>query len=166
MTSLNLDSAIEIREDFYDAPHTRKKKVSWKWPKKLYPLGSCEAILYTSNKWQKDGSFVDYKHVSEAPQKLFISPRLLIEGDSLRKSSSKPLMPKSFPDGFAVLAKCIAIQAKCGKEFFELKFPKNSMLGAGKFKNGKTFCFIYNSDGVLALVTGKELEVLKDGIVG
>lgn len=173
MKAKSIDRSIRIREDFYDKPHRQTQKVSWKWPTKLIEVGDCEAILYTSNKWQRDGKMIDYKHVKEGAQKLLLRPDVAFHGDEEEYFGPYIDMRGEFPDSFAVLAKSLGIQARLyaddeGKtygEYVDLKFPR-SMLGAGKFDDGSAFCFVYDSSGVLAVVIGEELDVIKDGIVG
>jgi hypothetical protein len=139
----------------------------------MIEVGDCEAILYTSNKWQKDGKMIDYKHVKEGAQKILLRPDVAFTGDAEDMFGPEVNMEGEFPDSFAVLADTISIQAhlydndagtKFG-EYVDLKFPK-SKLGAGKFDDGGVFCFVYDRSGVLAVVIGEELDVLKDGIVG
>lgn len=155
----DLNTATKIRERFMDKEHSSVRRMGWEWPKRMNHVGSCEAIMYTSDKWQKDGKKIDYKHVAEGAQKLYLRSDL---DDFGGKSKTLP----GLPDSFAVLADSLGIQTKIDGEYFELKFPKGSKLGAGKFKNGAVFCFVFDSTGVLALVDGKKLDVLKDGIVG
>lgn len=173
MKAKSLDRSIKIREDFYDTPHKRIEQVKWDWPERLVEAGDCEAILYTSNKWQKDGKEIDYKHVKEGPQKIFLREDINLTGEEQEFFGPLVDMRGEFPDSFAVLAKSLGIQARLyvdneGKKYghyVDLKFPK-SMLGGGKFEDGTTFCFVYDSSGVLALVIGEKLDILKDGIVG
>lgn len=134
--------------------------MDWKWPKEMVEVGTCEAIMYTSDKWQEDGKQIDYKHVSEGYQELYLRPDIDIFDSGSTTNVS------GMPDSFAVLADSLGIQAKVGDEYYELKFPKGSKLGAGKFKNGEVFCFVFDQTGVLALAIGDKLDVLKDGIVG
>jgi hypothetical protein len=169
----SLEQSIKIRENFRDEPHRRKWTPGWEWPSTLQEIGKCEAVMYNSDKWQKDGKAFDYKHVKEGPQQLFVVPGTIARGDGLKLMGPQVSMKGKFPDSFAVLAKFISIQAQLftdarGKslgEFVDLKWPRCT-LGAGKFKDGKTFLVVYDSQGVVAVVTGSKLNVLKDGIVG
>jgi len=169
----SIDRSIRIRENFYDKPHRSQKRVSWSWPKEMIEVGDCEAILYTSNKWQEDGKMIDYKHVKEGEQKLLLRPDVNLTGDADELYGPMVDLRGEFPDSFAVLADSLGIQAhlyandagtKFG-DYLDLKFPQ-SKLGAGKFDDGSAFCFVYDRSGVLAVVIGKSLDVLKDGIVG
>lgn len=168
-----LDKSIKIREAFYDKPHSRKQKVSWTWPEEMVEVGDCEAILYTSNKWQKDGKMIDYKHVKEGEQKLLLRPDIAFTGDADEMFGPIVDLVGEFPDSFAVLATTMGIQARLYSndegtkygDYVDLKFSK-STLGAGKFDDGATFCFVYDHSGVLAVVIGAKLDVIKDGIVG
>lgn len=171
--SKSLGNAIKIREDFYDKPHKKQQQVNWAWPAEMVEVGDCEAILYTSNKWQKDGKMIDYKHVKEGDQKLMLRSDVALTGDADEMFGPVVDMRNEFPDSFAVLAQSISIQARLysddsGKkygDYVDLKF-KGSKLGAGKFDDGSSFCFVYDKSGVLAVVVGEKLDVLKDGIVG
>ena len=166
----DLDKAVKLRERFQDREHSSVRRMPWNWPKQMVEVGTCEAILYNSDKWQKDGKRIDYKHVSEGPQRLLLS---LKEADG--GVMHGPLVDlKAMPDSFAVLAKSLGVQTrlfanddgtKFQKDYAQLSFS-GCTLGAGILKNGDTFCFVFDDSGVVALVVGDKLEVLKDGIVG
>jgi len=175
MVSKARKSAIKIREDFYDKPHKKVTRAKWEWPEEMIEVGDCHAILYRSNKWQKDGKMIDYKHIKEGEQKLLLRPDCVVQGDGAGPLYG-PIIEfeeGEFPDSYAILAKSLGIQAQFYKdqgckrvgEYLDLKFP-NSTLGAGKFDDGAVFCFVYDSSGVLAVVIGAKLDVIKDGIVG
>lgn len=166
-TGKQLDQAVKIRETFTDRPHTSVRRMGWDWPKTMISIGTCEAILYRSDKWQKDGKEIDYKHVAEGPQELLVGD-VLFEGAPSDIKAENVRM-NDWPDSFAILAKSLGVQSKLRTRdgrYVEMRFPKGSMLGAGKFKDGSVFCFVFNFSGVLALVQGEKLDVLKDGIVG
>lgn len=174
MKPRSIESAVKIREDFYDKPHSRQQRVSWNWPTKMLEVGDCQAILYTSNKWQKDGRMIDYKHIKEGRQKLLLHPNSVLTGDAKKMYGPTISLDDEFPDSFAVLAKSMGIQAQlytdasCKKlgPFVDLKFSQ-CKIGAGKFtSDGATFVFVYDSKGVIAVVIGDKLDVIKDGIVG
>ena len=167
-------NAIKIREDFHDKPHGDSEQVSWEWPDYLIEVGDCEAIMYRSNKWQKNSrKTIDYKHVKEGEQKLMLREDIAFHGDEEEYFGPEINMRGEFPKSFAVLADTISIQANLyeddtGKHFScyaNLTFPR-SKLGAGKFSDGSTFVFVYDKSGVLAVVVGEVLDVIKDGIVG
>jgi len=173
MVKKTLRNAIKIREDFHDKPHVKQQRVKWTWPREMIEVGDCEAILYTSDKWQKDGKKIDYKHVKEGEQKLLMRPDVTPTGDEEEIFGPLVDLHGDFLDSFAVLADSLSIQARLYAndegtkygDYVDMKFPR-AKLGAGRFDDGGTFCFVYNSTGVLAVVIGEELDVLKDGIVG
>ena len=154
----SLSRSIKIRENFYDKPHNSTQKVKWEWPDEMIEVGECEAILYTSNKWQKNGKMIDYKHVKEGPQKLLLRPHVAFAGDEDEMYGPYVNLKGDFPDSFAVLAESLGIQARLysdddGKKYSgyaDLKFSR-SKLGAGQFDDGSTFCFVYDQSGVLAV---------------
>lgn len=173
MKRKSLERSVKIREDFTDRPHRRKQVPGWHWPTKMVEVGDCEAVMYRSDKWQKDGRKIDYKHVKEGPQKVLVTPNMGTKGDFSELYGPYVDLRGELPDSFAVLAECLSIQARLYSNhegtkysgYADMKFPR-SKLGAGTFDDGTTFLVVYNSQGVLALVVGEKLEVLKDGIVG
>lgn len=171
--SKSLGRSIEIREAFYDKPHKNKSRQRWDWPSHLVEVGTCEAVLYSSDKWQSDGKMIDYKHVAEGPQQLLLREDLTFSGDEEEFYGPRVSMRGEWPDSFAVLAKALGIQARLYKDhdgkqrgsYVDLKFPP-SKLGAGTFQGGGNFVFVFDSSGPLAVVVGSKLDILKDGIVG
>ncbi len=167
MTAQSFKRSVQIREAFMDRPMRSAREEAWNWPTKLQEVGTCESVMYTSDKWQKDRRLVDYKHVAEAPQKLLV-PR---GGLSVPTYGPMINLTGDFPDSFAFLADCLGLQTrlyrKGGKpgDYFQLDFPR-CKVGAGKFGDGGTFLIIYDTRSVHAVVIGEELDVLKDGIVG
>jgi len=173
MKRKSLERSVRIREDFMDKPHRRKWVPGWEWPKELQEVGECEAVMYRSNKWQKDGRQIDYKHVKEGPQKLLLVPRMQAKGEDIMFRGPLVDLRGEMSDTFAVLADCLSVQARLysdsrGKrygDYVDLKWPR-SKLGAGEFDDGGAFLVIYDREGVLGLIIGEKLQVLKDGIVG
>lgn len=169
----SIDRSIKIREAFHDKPHKRQERVTWEWPREMVEVGDSEAILYTSDKWQKDGKMIDYKHVKEGEQKLLLRSDIAFTGDAEEMFGPMVDVKGDFPDSFAVLADSLSIQAHLYADhegnsygdFVDLKFSR-SKLGAGRCDDGSCFCFVYDKSGVLAVVIGPKLDVLKDGIVG
>ena len=70
------DLARDLREKFVDRPVEIERAVPWQWPRRLREIGTCQAVMYTSDKWKKRGSFEDYKHVAEGPQWILARPWL------------------------------------------------------------------------------------------
>ena len=180
--------AVSIREKFIDAPVTKEEAMRWKWPRHMQEIGrwhaSDGAIMYASNKWQKNpNKIIDYKHVAEGPQRLLAVPRFVRQ----YHHTSKPVkiygptveLNRPMPDAFAVLAPILGLQAElydCGTDAspessgdstYQIEIG-NAMLGAAKHpETGRTFLFVYTeSEGPLCVITGDELDVEKDGIVG
>jgi hypothetical protein len=174
--------AKKIRETFVDRNATKTTRLKFGWPESLKEVGSCEAVMYSSDKWRTDGKLVDYKHVAEGPQKLAVVPGLIKDEDGypLKTAGSDVKLGGSMPDSIAALAHLLGIQCRLYKRsggklalpkgdegLFQLDL-KGCMLGAAKHPDTKqTFLVIYSEeDGVLGVITGSKLDVLKDGIVG
>jgi hypothetical protein len=180
------DEAREIRETFMARSAKHRRTFSWVWPPDLLLIGRCLAVMYSSDKWKAEKDFEDYKHIAEAPQQFLIAPDVDIrimgtrgrrELESVSVSLIEPM-----PSDFAKLAPLLGVQVQLfqsvdsrgrgklgrGKEdLFELA-PSRAYLGGARHpKTGQAFLVIYNaSRGVIALVTGNQLDIEKDGVVG
>lgn len=176
--------AERIREAFVDRPVEKVEEMSWSWPKQLRLVGSCLAVMYTSDKWQKKrGDMIDYKHIAEGPQNFYVAHDFLRDFDSDPSGSAKlqvggPMieMQGTMPDAFAVLAPALGVQAQLngpdgmepnpGENLYQIDLD-GVTLGAAKHpETGETFLILYDDKRVLALITGRILDVEKDGIVG
>ena len=167
-----------------DKPASRATPINWKWPKRMQAVGECLAVMYASNKWQRDEStIIDYKHNREAPQRLLVTPGFLRDYD--RPSQELDLigpmeeLNRPMPDAFAALAKILGVQVNLyqgedddpeltedGKNFYQVNIA-GAYLGAAEHPVTKeTFLIIYTKSGLHCVITGDSLNVEKDGIVG
>lgn len=174
--------AVKLRETFTDREARRKTKLKWVWPKRMIEVGSCEAVMYTSDKWRDDGDFVDYKHVAEGPQILYVVDGFLkdYDGEEIEPCGNVVELDRDMPDTIAMLANILGVQCRLydvdddgdvylpnGDDGLYQIDISNAKLGAGKRSDGETFLVIYtDGGGVLCMITGTKLDVLKDGIVG
>jgi hypothetical protein len=178
----DLQAARDIRRKFYDQEPSKEERVPWKWPKRMREVGTLEAIMYTSDKWQRPGHLIDYKHRREAHQRL-----LAVDGFASPYGSSEhldlvgPIVElEGMPSSFAVLAPILGVQTQLyvedgpdgyalppsGKGLYQIDVP-GGKLGAAKHpESGDTFLLVYTKSGVHAMVVGEQLDVEKDGIVG
>jgi hypothetical protein len=182
--------AERLRETFVDRPVEKRERVPWEWPKSLHEVGQCVAVMYSSDKWQKRrGDMIDYKHVSEGPQRISVASGFLRDFESdpsgrrkLKLSGPEVEVNGPLPDAFAVLAPLIGFQVRLyepgsgadpkltgGDEgLYQVDTdPRQVTLGAAKHpETGETFLVMYDRRRVLAIITGDILDVEKDGIVG
>jgi len=181
-------AAVSIREKFIDAPATTEETMRWKWPREMQEIGRWQAsdgaIMYASNKWQKNpNNVIDYKHVAEGPQRLLAVPGFIREyhntSRKIRVYGPIVELNRPMPEAFAVLAPILGIQAELfdagtnaapessGDSTYNIEIG-NAMLGAARHtETGRTFLFVYTEkEGPLCVITGDELDVEKDGIVG
>lgn len=177
-----LEKARDIRRKFRDEEPRREQPVKWRWPRSMREVGTCESVMYASDKWRDDRKLIDYKHNKEGPQYLLVTPGFLRHN----RSPSKKLQVvgptvtlDGMPGAFAVLAKILGVQCRLyqgssqdfylprGDEgLYQVDIP-GAMLGAAVHPDtGGTFLIVYTSAGVHCLVTGDALAVEKDGIVG
>lgn len=170
--SRTIENARKIRETFVDRESKSVSRLKWDWPRSMWKVGSCEAIMYTSDKWKTPGDFQDYKHVAEAPQVVLVREGFIepYPGQDFQLHGRKVSLTK-MPDAFAVLAKALGLQVRLydsrGKlgEFVQIDC-EGLHLGGGKTSDGKTFVFVYSSRGPEAIIFGDELSIEKDGITG
>lgn len=179
--------AIKIRERFMDRPAEREEKLPWSWPKRMKEVGrfhaGAGAIMYASDKWQKRrDQLVDYKHVSEAPQRLLVVPGFLREfarpGKKLSVGGPMVELNAPMPTAVAKLAPILGIQAQLyeGDEqdyhlngddgFYQINIAGAELFAAVHPKTGQTFLSVCDKGGPLCIITGEQLAVLEDGIVG
>lgn len=169
----SLKDAVKIREAFRDEPATKVEDLGITWPRTMIEVGSCEAVMYTSDKWGSPTD-VDYKHRAEGPQRLYVRPGFLVDHESSKKLDvpGESVRLSKMPKHIALLAPILGIQCRLYDEAGELGDDvyqidiKKAKLGAGHHERGYKFLFVYDSEDVLALITGEILGVEKDGIVG
>jgi len=172
--------ARKMFEDFHDKPSRRRVKFDFGWPRTLQEVGKAQAQMYRSNKWKKDPKeYEDYKHIAEGPQNCYIVPGFL------RDLHNKPLktygdtydFPPPMPTHVTILAPLIGIQVKLydesgklpkgDKNLYEIVVSHGMLAGARFPDNDETFLLVYTKlGGVHMIITGTELDVEKDGIVG
>lgn len=179
---------IEAREDankmferFHDRPSKREVKMDFTWPADVQEIGEAKAQMYRSNKWKRNPSdYEDYKHIAESFQRCYIVPGFLRDystGKKLPVHGPDLKVEGPMPKHFTILAPLIGIQVRLydnrGKlpagdsNLYEVVVPRGMLAGAVHPKTGETFLFVYTkAHGIGMLITGDELAVEKDGIVG
>ena len=180
----SVQAARRLRETFVDAPARKQRPVPWEWPRSMQEVGVCIAVMYASNKWQQNPrTVIDYKHLAEGPQRLYVRKGFLREHKSPTHAlrvvgPTVPLNPP-MPTAFAELSKILGVQAQLyqgtnrrflvpegDEHIYQIDIPRARLGAAEHPGTGETFLLIYNDDGVHCLITGDELAIEKDGIVG
>jgi hypothetical protein len=170
--------ARRMREVFMARPAKSSHTFSWGWPPTLRHVGKCLAVMYTSDKWKDVGDFEDYKHIAEAPQDLLLVDSYGFKNGranvGLHGQSVELVAP--MPSHMATLAPLLGLQAqlfdksgklgKGGDRLLELDIARATLGGAYHPTSKEPFLCIYQANGLIAIITGKELDVEKDGIVG
>lgn len=167
------------------------------WPKKVAWIGMGLSIAYTSDKWEKSDVWNDYKHVAEAPQRVFATPA--ITNKHLRRCESGDPFPPgdldwALPDVVAELTPLLFVEVRIfdrvtdrGDGVFaddpdrgvkRLILP-NTMLFGGYARRPEAspsstrrrdhkpvLCVGSREHGCLLVITGDELDVTRDGLVG
>lgn len=187
-----VDIAQDIRKTFTANDKMRKREFSFEWPSALQNVGDSLAVAYSSDKWQDDGEMILYKHLAESRNRAYCVPGFLRDYENPREPWPTIGPMYSFkdmpmPKHFAILALFEEIDLhlhthgnddhpKLGKgdEGIVKVVVANAFVGASKFrwsevsdKEDEPFLFVYTKDdGILILVTGDELDVRSEGIVG
>jgi hypothetical protein len=181
----SFEVARKIRETFQDAPAKKVDEFSWSWPTTMIEIGSCEAVLYTSDKWKRPGDFTDYKHNAEGAQTLLVRPGFLRDFDRPSRAvdglvSRKVAIDGPMPDSFAVLAPILGLQARfyvegedgepeLPKDYetaYQIDIAKAWLGGAEHPETGQKFLLVYTPSDLCCIITGEILDIEKDGIVG
>lgn len=172
--------ASEMFEDFYARPSKRRVNFDFGWPRRYQEVGVAQAQMYRSNKWKKNlKEFEDYKHVAEGEQHCYVVPGFLRDYET-----NKPLktygpmieLDEEMPQHITILAPLIGVQVQLydrrgkiqkGENLYEIVVP-HGMLAGGRFpRTEEAFLVVYTkSEGVHMIITGEELDIERDGIVG
>lgn len=190
------EMAEDMRRDFQDADPKRADTMPFTWPGELQVVGKCLSVTYSSDKWKTQKEFEDYKHVAEAPQFVMMAPGFLIDwatDEPIDTVGPMAELPDPMPRHFAKLAKFLGLQLqlyssidgqrpKLGRgtnDLLEFRLGRAHLGGAVVpddatypegigLDAGAPFLFVYTLEekGVLCLVTGKQLDVERDGITG
>lgn len=169
--------ARRMREVFMARPAKRAHKLGWGWPPEMQHVGRCLAVMYTSDKWHDEGAYDDYKHIAEAPQDILLAADFWLKNGSasVKKHGAAVHLREPMPSHIAVLAPLLGLQiqlfdgsgklGRSGDRLLEVDVSR-ATLGGAHHPSGEPFLLIYRSGGPIAIITGRELDVEKDGIVG
>lgn len=185
------DRTKKMRETFQDAPSKNAYRINGGFPRSVVEIGKGKSLAYTSNKWKAVDDFEDFKHIAEGPQRVFIPAREA--GQRLlsrtRSGDQFPEMDISYtmPPVLAELAPCLFVEVQPFDQLsgrhktfsdraLRLEYNQAILYGGYALRPGgdwdnkrdtKPFlCVMSKRDGFLTLITGKKLDVTKDGVVG
>lgn len=174
------EAAKKMRQTFMDRPPKGEKRLGWGWPPEMRRVGKGLAVMYTSDKWHDDGDFTDYKHIAEAPQDVLFTPSFSVRGDGRRGVAlhgELVTLVEPMPSHVALLAPFLGLQVHLYDEggalrrnrddrLVEIEIPRARLGGTRHPETNEPFLVIYREAEILCLITGKELDVEKDGISG
>lgn len=160
--------------------------VSWDRRLTLQWIGTNESCSYASNKWHKGKHFEEFKHVSEGKQKLFAAPGALAGGRFFGPVWS-PADDVVLPTACAELSVLLSLESQLfvgedsegngvhgrGDEGCVSIRPSGCLL-YGAYLGSKEdpevgepcLLVISKTRGLQFLITGTELDITRDGIVG
>lgn len=186
-----LDDAFDKYETFHDKKVLRAVELNTDLPKELICVGDCVSVMYRTDKWQKDGDDIDYKHVHDPIEgkeyqpgegvRLYENARIAtpvvkklaknkaggVVRDDLVVHRCGP--PVAYPKAIALLGKCLGffVRRYDDGEIYECN-PRNTYL----FGSPKgDLLVVYSLDprpkgAILCVMAGGKLRILKDGIDG
>lgn len=183
------DVAREMRETFTAKNVREKINFRFDWPKRMQHIGDSLAVAYSSDKWRDDNEQTLFKHLAESKNRVFAIPGFLRDFDDPKKPwpTIGPMVDFTelpLPKDIAELALFEEVDLKLHTKGTDAR-PRfgrgddgivkvtlaHGMLGGGKLMWSKTnlqpFLFVYDErEGVKLFITGDELDVEADGIVG
>jgi hypothetical protein len=175
-------------ETFHERPSRRSLTFNFGWPMSMQEVGEGKAEMYRSNKWKKDlKEYEEYKHVVEGTRTVYMAPGFLREWGSPRTPIEVcgPMVKfdEPMPKHFSRLGPLLGLQVRLfqceddGEPFiangsgtdgdlYEITVARAFLGGAEHPETKEKFLFVYDARGVHVLLTGGELGIEKDGIVG
>ena len=157
------ETAARVRETFHDSKARKRVALPFCWPKRLTFIGAGEGVIYWSDKWRTTDT---YKHKREGKRwDVYVADALDIDGD-YRKGQAfaiSGVMPKHV----AYIGKFVGLQFETlGGDPVHLELSKAHWAAAEIPSTGETVLLAYDDEGLQILVTGDEIAIEKDGIVG
>lgn len=183
------DVAREMRETFTAKNVREKINFRFDWPKRMQHIGDSLAVAYQSDKWKDEGDYELYKHLAESKNRVFAISGFLRDYDDPKKpwptiGPMVDFMELPLPKDIAELALFEEVNLRLhikgtdarprfgrGNDGIVKVTLAHGMLGGGKLKwsadNLQPFIFVYTeSEGVKLFITGDELDIEADGLVG
>lgn len=186
------DLARGMRERFRGEPVKSRTPFPWRWPSRMRNVGDSLAVGYESDKWRREPT--PYIHLAESRNKAFCVPGFLVDYEEPSRALqiigptlhiAQLPMPREFSKldiferaRFVLHTGGSDERARFGSGdddgVVEVQLA-NGFLGGSYLRwdevhldaKPQAFLFVYTErDGPLVMIVGKELDVLRDGIVG
>lgn len=183
----HLDKAMDRYETFHKKKPIRVAELAHDLPEKWTAVGDTLAVMYRTDKWKSDGSDIDYKHLHDKnenkPYEVKKGVKFYEPSSEAGKSkvggrrSSRPARPSSRglpvarPKAMTLLGYCLGVFVRRydDNEVYEVN-PRGCYLFSSP--SGDMLAMYSpdsqpdGSEGFLAVLSGGNLRVLKDGIDG
>jgi hypothetical protein len=161
------DTAARVRETFHDSPVKKRVQLAFGWPKSFTWVGRGWGVIYWSDKWKTTDT---YKHKREGEWDVYFADTLEVDGSYPKGGEFR--LAGAMPKHVAYIGKFIGLQLQTLKTHKHYSKPahlemKGAHWAAAKIPStGETVLIAYDAEGIQILITGKSLDVEKDGIVG
>lgn len=122
---------VDLAEQLYQMWHEKspRKQVEevMDFPTKVFKVGVATHILYESDKWEKDGKFINYIHKFTSLPNLFAENGMVLPADVEPISQAKTAKMMGVPQmegsyGFPVLARVLALRWSDGHKARKITF--------------------------------------------
>jgi len=181
-TGPDADDAKRMRRTFTDSELSfGAYALAGAWPARFRHIGRNHGVAYSSDKWMKDGTFNDYKHLSEARQELFAAESTQPQSGSFQGRVVDLHRVLQLPSAIAELAPLLFLDvqlfdgpgrlADAPSQILPARAlvygGRATMLHGGKAGSKRPFLVVASKEnGIMFLVIGDKLDVKKDGIEG
>lgn len=154
-----LDDGIKRWETFNKKPHRKLIKTKLNWPKRWGKLGEAKTTYYRSDKWHKDGKFVNYFHDHSAGVACY-HPM----GAQRGLTATRPPI-SAWPETGVVLGNFLG---------WDIELPDGRLLEAEPDSKASLLCsspdghmlFVVEDGCITGILVGKSLKVEAEGIDG
>lgn len=170
----DVDAAMKRYQTFHAKAPIRVAELAHELPDRWVCVGDALAVMYRTDKWKKDGTDEDYKHLHDAgddkPYAVRKGVRFYEPAKAVRGGRAQRL-PVAKPKALTLLGYCLGafVRKDDDGETYETN-PRGCYLFSSPSGNA---LYLYSphkqsdgSSGFLAAMAGGKLRVLKDGIDG
>ena len=184
-----LELAKNTRRTFTKKEPKELREYPWTWPTQLQHVGDSLAVAYASDKWKDDGDYELYKHLAESRNRALCVPGFLAP---LGSQDKYPVYGPMVDFTGVTMGKHIALLGYFEEADLQLHvgehdghaylgdknegvvrvMVKHALLGGGVMDGDRPFLVVYSEPrdndpgGVHMIITGDELDIEADGIVG
>jgi len=159
-----VEAAMGRYQTFHAKPPIRVAELAHELPTSWTPVGDALGVMYRTDKWKKDGTDEDYKHLHDASNDRPYPVSKGVRFFEPARSGGQRLRTGA-PKAITLLGYCLGafVRKDDDHEVYETN-PRNCYLFSSP--DGHALYVYSPAKGFLAAMAGGKLRVLKDGIDG